>query len=64
VLIDAKKDIEKEMETLKTLKEQYTYNTNIIKSADEGEIEDTENTQDSASEDDSDDDSDRKGKLI
>jgi len=50
------------MEALKTLKEQYTYNTNIIKSADEGEVEDTENTQDFVSEDDSDDDSDRKGK--
>lgn len=53
------------MEALKTLKEQYSYNTsNTIKSSvDEGEIEDTENAQDSVSEDDSDDDSDRKGKF-
>ncbi|KAG5317410.1 KI21A protein, partial [Pseudoatta argentina] len=58
VLIDAKKDVEKEIETLRTLKEQYSSNT--IKSVDEGEIDDAENAQDSVSEDDSDDDSDRK----
>ncbi|KAG5345472.1 KI21A protein, partial [Acromyrmex charruanus] len=58
VLIDAKKDVEKEIETLRILKEQYSSNT--IKSVDEGEIDDAENAQDSISEDDSDDDSDRK----
>ncbi|EGI67458.1 PREDICTED: kinesin-like protein KIF21A isoform X2 [Acromyrmex echinatior] len=58
VLIDAKRDVEKEIETLRTLKEQYSSNT--IKSVDEGEIDDAENAQDSVSEDDSDDDSDRK----
>ncbi|KYN43098.1 Kinesin-like protein KIF21A [Trachymyrmex septentrionalis] len=58
VLIDAKRDVEKEIETLRTLKEQYSGNT--IKSIDEGEMDDTENAQDSVSEDDSDDDSDRK----
>lgn len=65
VLIDAKKDVEKEIEALKALKEQYSYNSNsnTIKSVDEGEVEDTENAQDSVSEDDSDDDSDRKGKF-
>jgi len=59
-LIDAKKDVEKEIETLRTLKEQYSH-SNIIKSMDEAEIDDAENAQDSVSEDDSDDDSDRKG---
>ncbi len=52
--------LEKEIETLRTLKEQYSH-SNIIKSMDETEIDDTENAQDSVSEDDSDDDSDRKG---
>ncbi|XP_012061286.1 PREDICTED: kinesin-like protein KIF21A [Atta cephalotes] len=59
VLIDAKRDVEKEIETLRTLKEQYSH-SNIIKSMDEAEIDDAENAQDSVSEDDSDDDSDRK----
>jgi len=59
-LIDAKRDVEKEIETLRTLKEQYSH-SNIIKSMDEAEIDDAENAQDSVSEDDSDDDSDRKG---
>lgn len=60
MLIDAKRDVEKEIETLKALKEQYSHSSITAKS-DEGEIEDTENAQDSVSEDDSDDDSDRKG---
>ncbi|KAL6419900.1 hypothetical protein ACFW04_004403 [Cataglyphis niger] len=61
VLIDAKKDVEKEIETLKALKEQFSHTSSIIaKSVDEGEIDDAENAQDSVSEDDSDDDSDRK----
>ncbi|XP_018374135.1 PREDICTED: kinesin-like protein KIF21A isoform X1 [Trachymyrmex cornetzi] len=60
VLIDAKRDVEKEIETLRTLKEQYSHSGNTIKSVDEGEIDDAENAQDSVSEDDSDDDSDRK----
>lgn len=59
-MIDAKRDVEKEIETLRTLKEQYSH-SNIIKSMDEAEIDDAENAQDSVSEDDSDDDSDRKG---
>lgn len=58
-MIDAKRDVEKEIETLRALKDQYSGNT--IKSVDEGEIDDAENAQDSVSEDDSDDDSDRKG---
>lgn len=49
------------MEVLRALKEQYSHGGNITKSVDEGEIDDTENAQDSVSEDDSDDDSDRKG---
>ncbi|EFN70720.1 Kinesin-like protein KIF21B [Camponotus floridanus] len=59
VLIDAKRDVEKEIETLKALKEQYSHSSITAKS-DEGEIEDTENAQDSVSEDDSDDDSDQE----
>lgn len=61
VLIDAKRDVDKEIETLRILKEQYSGNGNTTKSVDEGEIDDVENAQDSVSEDDSDDDSDRKG---
>lgn len=62
MLIDAKRDVEKEIETLKALKEQYSHSGSVTaKSIDEGEIEDAENAQDSVSEDDSDDDSDRKG---
>jgi len=61
-LIDAKRDVEKEIETLRALKEQYSGNHgHTTKLMDEGEIDDTENAQDSVSEDDSDDDSDRKG---
>ncbi|EZA53931.1 hypothetical protein DMN91_012103 [Ooceraea biroi] len=61
VLLDAKRDVEKEIEALKALKEQHSYNaSNAVKPMDEGEIEDAENAQDSVSEDDSDDDSDRK----
>lgn len=59
MLIDAKRDVEKEMETLRILKGQYGGNT--TRSVDEGEIDDVENAPDSVSEDDSDDDSDRKG---
>lgn len=61
MLIDAKRDVEKEIEALRALKEQYSHSGNTTKSTDEGEIDDTENAQDSVSEDDSDDDSDRKG---
>ncbi|XP_032663629.1 kinesin-like protein KIF21A isoform X2 [Odontomachus brunneus] len=60
VLVDAKKDLEKEIETWKALKEQYGQSNVSVKAVDEGEIDDTENAQDSVSEDDSDDDSDRK----
>ncbi|XP_011696601.1 PREDICTED: kinesin-like protein KIF21A isoform X2 [Wasmannia auropunctata] len=60
VLIDAKRDVEKEIEALRALKEQYSHGGNITKSVDEGEMDDTENAQDSVSEDESDDDSDRK----
>ncbi|XP_020295594.1 kinesin-like protein KIF21A isoform X2 [Pseudomyrmex gracilis] len=61
VLSDAKKDVEKEIETLKALKEQYAHssNTSVKSTVDEGE-DDAENAQDSGSEDDSEDDSDRK----
>lgn len=61
MLIDAKRDVEKEIETLRALKGQYSHGGNTTKSVDEGEIDDSENAQDSVSEDDSDDDSDRKG---
>lgn len=62
MLTDAKKDLEKEIETWKVLKEQYSHGNTSIKAADEGEIDDAENAaQDSVSEDDSDDDTDRKG---
>lgn len=60
-MIDAKRDVEKEIEALRALKEQYSHGSNTTKSVDEGEIDDAENAQDSVSEDDSDDDSDRKG---
>ncbi|XP_011860622.1 PREDICTED: kinesin-like protein KIF21A isoform X3 [Vollenhovia emeryi] len=60
VLVDAKRDVEKEMETLRALKEQYSHGANTTKSVDEAEMDDAENAQDSVSEDDSDDDSDRK----
>lgn len=49
------------METLKALKEQYVHSGNTTAKSDEGEIDDAENAQDSASDDDSEDDSDRKG---
>lgn len=62
-MVDAKKDLEKEIETWKALKEQYGQSNASVKAVDEGEIDDTENAQDSVSEDDSDDDSDRKGTL-
>lgn len=46
------------------LKEQYSHGSNTgVKSMDEGEMDETENAQDS-SEDDSDDDSDRKGICV
>ncbi|XP_014613331.1 PREDICTED: kinesin-like protein KIF21B isoform X4 [Polistes canadensis] len=61
VLIDAKKELQKEVEALAALKEQQTQNANVTnKAVDETEIDDTENGQESISEDDSDDDSDRK----
>ncbi|XP_015188090.1 PREDICTED: kinesin-like protein KIF21B isoform X4 [Polistes dominula] len=61
VLIDAKKELQKEVEALAALKEQQTQNANVTnKAVDEAEIDDTENGQESISEDDSDDDSDRK----
>lgn len=62
VLIDAKKELQKEVEALAALKEQQMQSANTTnKAVDETEIDDTENGQDSISEDDSDDDSDRKG---
>ncbi|XP_047368356.1 kinesin-like protein KIF21A isoform X1 [Vespa velutina] len=61
VLIDAKKELQKEVEALAALKEQQMQSVNTTnKAVDETEIDDTENGQDSISEDDSDDDSDRK----
>ncbi|XP_076638045.1 kinesin-like protein 31E isoform X2 [Colletes latitarsis] len=61
VLNDAKKELQKEMDALTALKEQQAYGTNTAsKTGDEGEGDDTEVGQDTASEDDSDDDSDRK----
>lgn len=64
VLIDAKKELQKEVEALAALKEQQMQSANTTnKAVDETEIDDTENGQDSISEDDSNDDSDRKGML-
>ncbi|XP_033324332.1 kinesin-like protein 31E isoform X1 [Megalopta genalis] len=61
VLNDAKKELQKEIETLSALKEQQAYSGNTAnKVSEEGEGDDAEVVQDSASEDDSDDDSDRK----
>ncbi|XP_043793336.1 kinesin-like protein KIF21A isoform X1 [Apis laboriosa] len=61
ILNDAKKELQKEIETLTALKEQHTHTINIAgKTGDEAEGDDIEMTQDSVSEDDSDDDSDRK----
>ncbi|XP_076656956.1 kinesin-like protein 31E isoform X2 [Halictus rubicundus] len=59
VLNDAKKDLQKEMETLTALKEQQSYSGNTA-NKEEGEGDDAEVGQESASEDDSDNDSDRK----
>lgn len=65
VLNDAKKELQKEIETLTALKEQHGHTSNIAgKTGDETEGDDTEAGQDSVSEDDSDDDSDRKGIYI
>lgn len=62
VLNDAKKELQKEIDALTALKEQQAYTSSTTgKTGDEGEGDDTEVGQDSASEDDSDDDSDRKG---
>lgn len=62
LLSDAKKELQKEIDALTALKEQQASTTNSsIKTGDDGEGDDTEIGQDSASEDDSDDDSDRKG---
>ncbi|CAK9822517.1 Kinesin-like protein KIF21A [Anthophora retusa] len=61
VLNEAKKEVQKEMETLTALKGQQAHTTNTAnKMGDEGEGDDAETGQDSVSEDDSDDDSDRK----
>ncbi|XP_076165090.1 kinesin-like protein 31E isoform X2 [Ptiloglossa arizonensis] len=61
VLNDAKKELQKEIDALTALKEQQAYTSSTTgKTGDEGEGDDTEVGQDSASEDDSDDDSDRK----
>lgn len=54
--------MQKEIDTLTALKEQQAHTTNIVsKTGEEGEGDDAEIGQDSASEDESDDDSDRKG---
>ncbi|KOC64824.1 Kinesin-like protein KIF21A, partial [Habropoda laboriosa] len=61
VLSDAKKEVQKEIETLTALKGQQIHTINTAsKMGDEGEGDDVEAGQDSVSEDDSDDDSDRK----
>ncbi|XP_076284321.1 kinesin-like protein 31E isoform X2 [Lasioglossum baleicum] len=59
VLNDAKKDVQKEIETLTALKEQQSYSGSTA-NKEEGEGDDAEVGQESASEDDSDNDSDRK----
>lgn len=64
VLNDAKRELQKEMDLLATLKEQHTLNSTMSsREGDDGDNDDTENGQDSMSEDESDDDSDRKGKY-
>lgn len=65
LLLDAKKELQKEKALLASLKNQQGQNPNIGgRDGDDGDMEDTENGQDSMSEDESDDDSDRKGMMF
>lgn len=62
VLIDAKRELQKEKALLASLKQQTQNNSN--KDGEDAEMEDAENgREESMSEDDSDDDSDRKGMI-
>ncbi|XP_015597842.1 kinesin-like protein KIF21A isoform X2 [Cephus cinctus] len=61
LLVDAKKELQKEIDALVTLKEQQSHNANVSsKEAEDAEADDNENGQESMTDDDSDDDSDRK----
>lgn len=64
LIMDAKKELQKEKALLAGLKNQQTKNSNSTRDGEVGEVEETENGQESMSEDESDDDSDRKGIFI
>ena len=66
ILMDAKKELQKEKTLLDTLKNQRAQNSNASnnKDGDDNDIDDTENGQESMSEDESGDDSDRKGMAM
>ena len=63
LLLDAKKELQKEKALLANLKsQQASLNSNMsIRNGEDPDMEDTENGQESMSEDESDDDSERKG---
>lgn len=60
VLVEAKKELQKERDALAALKEQQSQSTGMRPDEDDPEADNTENGQESLSEDDSEDDSDRK----
>ncbi|XP_014212531.1 kinesin-like protein KIF21A isoform X2 [Copidosoma floridanum] len=61
LLLDAKKELQKEKALLASLKNQQAQNSNMTgKDTEDADMEDAENGQESMSEDESDDDSDRK----
>ncbi|XP_008211276.1 kinesin-like protein KIF21A isoform X7 [Nasonia vitripennis] len=61
ILLDAKKELQREKALLASLKNQQAQNSNMSsRDGDDGDMDDTENGQESMSEDESDDDSDRK----
>ncbi|XP_066599552.1 kinesin-like protein KIF21A isoform X2 [Prorops nasuta] len=61
VLMDAKKEVQRDLDALKALKkEQQSLNSSNASKASEDDNEDNENGQESMSDEDSDDDSDRK----
>lgn len=64
LLLDAKKELQKEKALLASLKNQQGQNINNTsgKDGEDAEMKDAENGHESMSEDESDDDSDRKGK--
>jgi hypothetical protein len=62
LILDAKKELQKEKALVASLKNQQAQNSNVVaREGEEGDMDDTEIGQESMSEDDSEDDSDRKG---